>query len=47
MIAYNNLTPGVIARECQAAMTACDEDIARIVATPAGQRTFQNTFVAL
>ena len=47
MIAYNKLTPEIVARECQAAMASCDEEIAGIVATPAGQRTFQNTFVAL
>jgi len=44
---YDQLTPEIVARECEAAMRACDEAIAAIVATPDDQRTFANTFVAL
>ena len=47
MIDYDKLTPEIVASECEAAMKACDERIADIVATPTGQRTFDNTFVAL
>lgn len=47
MIDYRQLTPERIAAACQEAMDACDRAIARIVATPAAQRTFENTFVAL
>ncbi|MEK7692626.1 MAG: M3 family metallopeptidase [Chloroflexota bacterium] len=47
MIEFDKLTPEIVARECEAAMKACDDAITAIVATPAGQRTFANTFVAL
>ncbi|MBI5287710.1 MAG: hypothetical protein HY873_01920, partial [Chloroflexi bacterium] len=47
MIDYDKLTPEIVAAECEAAMKACDEHIAAVVATPAAQRTFENTFVAL
>ena len=47
MIPYDKLTPEIVASECEAAMRACDEGIAAIVATPTAKRTFDNTFVAL
>ncbi len=47
MITYDKLIPEIVARECEAAIAACDEIVATIVATPAGERTFANTFVAL
>jgi len=47
MIDFSTLTPDEIARACEAAMRACDDGIARIVAVPAGERTFDNTLVAL
>lgn len=47
MIEFDKLTPEIVARECAAAMRACDETVAAIVATPAGERTFANTFGAL
>jgi thimet oligopeptidase len=47
VIPYDKLTPDIVARECKAAMTACDAAIAGIVATPTAQRTFDSTFVAL
>ncbi len=47
MIDYQHLTPERIAAACESAMRACDDAVAAIVATPAAQRTFANTFVAL
>jgi thimet oligopeptidase len=47
MFDYGKLTPDIVASECEAAMRACDEAVAAIVATPAGERTFDSTFVAL
>ena len=47
MIDFDKLTPEIVARECEAAMKACDAAIAAIVASPAAERTFANTFVAL
>ncbi len=47
MIDFDKLTPEIVARECEAAMKACDGAIAAIVATPGGERTFANTLVAL
>ena len=47
MIDFDKLTPEIVARECEAAMTSCDEMIAEIVAIPAAQRTFANTLMAL
>ena len=47
MIDFDKLTPEIVARECEAAMKACDAAIAAIVAVPAAERTFANTFVAL
>ncbi len=47
MIDFNKLTPEIVASECEAAMRACDDAIAAIVATPTADRTFGNTFVAL
>jgi thimet oligopeptidase len=47
MIDYNKLTPEIVATECEAAMRACDQEVAAIVATPTVERTFANTFVAL
>jgi len=44
---FDQLTPEIVARECEAAIRACDEAIAAIVAVPDGERTFANTFVAL
>jgi thimet oligopeptidase len=47
MIEYGSLTPERVAAGCEQAMRDCDEAIARIVATPARERTFANTFGAL
>jgi thimet oligopeptidase len=47
MIDFDKLTPEIVTRECEAAIRACDTAIAAIVATPAGERSFANTFVAL
>ena len=47
MIEYGNLTPERVAAGCEQAMRACDDAIARIVGTPAAERTFANTFGAL
>jgi Zn-dependent oligopeptidase len=47
MIEFEKLTPAIVAGKCEEAMRACDGAIAAIVATPAGERTFANTFVAL
>ena len=47
MIDFATLTPEQIADACQDAMRRCDEAVAAIVATPADQRTFANTFGAL
>ncbi len=47
MIDFDKLTPEIVARECEAAMTSCDEMIAEIVAIPTAQRTFANAFMAL
>jgi Zn-dependent oligopeptidase len=47
MIEYGNLTPDKVAAGCEQAMRDCDDAIARIVATPAGDRNFANTFGVL
>jgi thimet oligopeptidase len=47
MINYQQLTPESLARACEDAIDACDAAVAAIVATPAAERTFANTFVAL
>ncbi|MDP9238593.1 MAG: Zn-dependent oligopeptidase [Chloroflexota bacterium] len=47
MIDFKTLTPERIAEACAGAMRRCDEAVAEIVATPAGERTFANTFGAL
>lgn len=47
MIEYGKLTPEVVAAECEAAIRDTDAAVAAIVATPAAERTFANTFVAL
>ncbi len=47
MIEFEKLTPDIVAKECVVAMKACDGAIAGIIATPSGERTFANTFVAL
>jgi len=47
MIEFQSLTPERIAEACGEAMRWCDEGVAAIVAVPAGQRSFANTFVAL
>ena len=47
MIDYSQLTPERLSEACEDAIRACDAAIAAIVATPAGARTFANTFVAL
>jgi thimet oligopeptidase len=47
MIDFSTLTPDDIARACEAAIRACDEGIAAIVATAADARTFDNTLAAL
>ncbi len=47
MIDFKSLTPDEIARGCEAAMRACDDGVAAIVATPPERRTFANTLVAL
>jgi thimet oligopeptidase len=47
MIDFQQLTPAEIERACREAMERCDTAIAEIVATPATQRTFRNTFAAL
>ncbi|HEY8171739.1 MAG TPA: M3 family metallopeptidase, partial [Dehalococcoidia bacterium] len=47
MIDYQALTPAQLAAACEDAMRRCDDEIARIVATPAAKRSFANTFMAL
>ena len=47
MIDFKNLTPAEVERACREAIEACDRGIEAIVATPAGERTFANTLVAL
>lgn len=47
MYDFDKLTPEIVARECEAAMRACDETVAAVVATPSSGRTFANTFGAL
>jgi Zn-dependent oligopeptidase len=47
MIEFRSLTPEAIAEACEGAIRACDAALAAIAATPAGQRTFTNTFEAL
>ncbi len=47
MIDYQQLTPESLAQGCQDAIRVCDDAIAAIVATPAAQRTFASTLVAL
>ena len=47
MIEYGKLTPEKVAAGCEKAMRDCDDGIAKIVAVPAGERTFENTFGAL
>ncbi len=47
MIDYQQLTPERVAEACESAIQACDGAITSIVATPATERTFANTFVAL
>ena len=47
LIEFGSLTPEIVARECEAALSACDTAIAAIVAKPTASRTFANTFVAL
>ncbi len=47
MIDFRTLTPQRIADACAEAMRRCDEVVAAIVTTPASERTFANTFVAL
>jgi thimet oligopeptidase len=46
-IDFTTLTSGDVASACEAAMRACDEAVAEIVAIPAGRRTFDNTMAAL
>jgi len=47
MIPYDRLTPEIVVAECERAVRACDAAVAAIVATPAADRTFENTLVAL
>src|SRR5947208_5648897 len=47
MIDFEKLTPQIVADECQRAIDECDTGVAAIVAIPADERTFENTFVAL
>lgn len=47
MIDFDKLTPEIVARECEAAMKACDAAVGAIVAVPTAERTFANTFVVL
>ena len=47
MIDFKSLTPDAIAQGCQSAIDACEAGVKAIVATPAAERTFDNTFVAL
>ena len=47
MIDFQHLTPAEVERACSEAMERCDAAVAEIVATPAAQRTFRNTFGAL
>src|SRR6478672_1103840 len=47
MIDFEKLTPQIVADQCQRAIDQCDAGVDAIIATPADQRTFANTFVAL
>ncbi|HEX5479154.1 MAG TPA: M3 family metallopeptidase [Dehalococcoidia bacterium] len=47
MIDFKNLTPAEVERACREAIEACDRGIEAIVATPADERTFENSLVAL
>lgn len=47
LVDFENLTPESLADACRKAMAACDDAIARIVAVPDDQRTFENTLLAL
>ena len=48
MIDFEKLTPEIVAAECEAAMRGLRRARSpHIVATPAAERTFANTFVAL
>ena len=47
MIDFKNLTPADVARACQEAIDACEPGVDAIVAMPAGERTFDNTLIAL
>jgi len=47
LVDYPSLTPGQLAAACESAIAGCDEAIARIVAIPAGDRTFANTLLAI
>jgi thimet oligopeptidase len=44
---YANITPDELAQACRAAIEECDARIAALIAIPAGQRTFENTVLAV
>ncbi|MFD0634458.1 M3 family metallopeptidase [Catenulispora yoronensis] len=44
---YSTVTPDELAQACRAAVEDCDARIAELVAIPSGQRTFENTVLAL
>ena len=47
MIDFKTLTPEQITAACEEAVRQCDAAVERIVETPAAERTFANTFIAL
>lgn len=47
LVDFGALTPGQLGAACGAAMRACDDGIAAIVAVPDPERTFANTLLAL
>lgn len=46
-IDFASLTPENLATACESAMRTCDEQVARIAAIPAAERTYANTLLAL
>ncbi|MCC7365816.1 MAG: Zn-dependent oligopeptidase [Dehalococcoidia bacterium] len=47
LVDFAALTPDALERACRDAMAACDAALERIVAVPAGERTFANTMLAM
>ncbi len=47
LVNFATLSPEELATACQQAMDRCDEILARVVAVPAGSRTFANTLLPL